>query len=155
MTRQDDLLPLKPLDFLMLLALVDGDRHAYGIKKDLAARGEYHAIGPGTLYRSIAQLLDAGLIADSGRRPATAFDDERRRYFALTPLGRLLEDADDDPSANPVAVIRRGIAARAGGGRGRLPFSRRGGRCGWTRSTRSGADDRLKTGANARRSCFV
>lgn len=88
MTSPSEFLPLKPLHFLMLLALVDGDRHAYGIKKDLAARGDYRDVGPGTLYRSIAQLLEAGLIQDSGRRPATPLDDERRRYFALTALGR-------------------------------------------------------------------
>ena len=88
MTRVADLLPLKPLHFLMLLALSDGDRHAYGIKKDLVASGDYRDVGPGTLYRSIAQLLDAGLIQDSGRRPAPPLDDERRRYFSLTALGR-------------------------------------------------------------------
>jgi DNA-binding PadR family transcriptional regulator len=94
MSRPSEFLPLKPLHFLMLLTLVDGDRHAYGIKKDLAARGEYPDIGPGTLYRSIAQLLDAGLIQDSGRRPPSPLDDERRRYFALTALGRRVVAAE-------------------------------------------------------------
>jgi DNA-binding PadR family transcriptional regulator len=83
-----DLLPLKPLHFLMLLALVDRERHAYGIKKDLAARGDHRDIGPGTLYRSIAQLIEAGLIAESDRRPAADLDDERRRYYRLTAFGR-------------------------------------------------------------------
>ena len=58
MMKPDDLLPLKPLHFLMLLTLLDGERHAYGIKKDLAAREAHREIGPGTLYRSIAQLID-------------------------------------------------------------------------------------------------
>ena len=49
MPKPDDLLPLKPLHFLMLLTLVDTERHAYGIKKDLAARGAHRDIGPGTL----------------------------------------------------------------------------------------------------------
>jgi len=83
-----DRLPLKPLHFLMLLTLVDGDRHAYGIKKALAAGGSYPDIGPGTLYRTIAQLIDAGLIRESDRRPAPDLDDERRRYYRLTAPGR-------------------------------------------------------------------
>ena len=88
MTAPDDLLPLKPLHFLMLLTLVDGDRHAYGIKKDLAADGTHRDVGPGTLYRSIAQLIEAGLIQESDRRPAADLDDERRRYYRLTAFGR-------------------------------------------------------------------
>jgi DNA-binding PadR family transcriptional regulator len=86
--RPTDRLPLKPLHFLMLLALADRERHAYGIKKDLASREEHPDIGPGTLYRSIAQLIDAGLIAESDRRPAADLDDERRRYYRLTAFGR-------------------------------------------------------------------
>ena len=75
-----DLLPLKPLHFLMLLTLVDGERHAYGIKKDLAAEAAHPDVGPGTLYRNIAQLIAHGLIEESDRRPAADLDDERRRY---------------------------------------------------------------------------
>ena len=86
--RAADLLPLKPLHFLMLLTLVDGERHAYGVKKDLAARGAHRDLGPGTLYRTIAQLIDAGLIDESDRRPVAELDDERRRYYRLTPFGR-------------------------------------------------------------------
>ena len=56
MPKPDDMLPLKPLHFLMLLTLVDTERHAYGIKKYLASRSEHPDIGAGTLYRSIAQL---------------------------------------------------------------------------------------------------
>ena len=86
--KPDDLLPLKPLHFLMLLTLVDGERHAYGIKKDLASRGAHRDVGPGTLYRTIAQMIDAGLIDESDRRPVAELDDERRRYYRLTPFGR-------------------------------------------------------------------
>src|SRR5688572_22570440 len=86
--RPADLLPLKPLHFLMLLTLIDGERHAYGIKKDLAAQGTHRDVGPGTLYRSMAQLIDAGLIDESDRRPVAELDDERRRYYRLTPFGR-------------------------------------------------------------------
>jgi len=88
MARPADLLPLKPLHFLMLLTLVDGERHAYAIKKDLASRGAHRDVGPGTLYRSIAQLIDAGLIEESDRRPSAELDDERRRYYRVTAFGR-------------------------------------------------------------------
>lgn len=106
MMRPADFLPLKPLHFLMLLALVDGDRHAYGIKKDLLARGEHSDVGPGTLYRTIAQLIDAGLIEDSGRRPAPEHDDERRRYYTLTPLGRRVVVAEAERLENLVHAAR-------------------------------------------------
>ncbi|HEX4565131.1 MAG TPA: helix-turn-helix transcriptional regulator [Vicinamibacterales bacterium] len=94
MAKPDDLLPLKPLHFLMLLALVDGERHAYGIKKDLASREQHPDIGPGTLYRCIAQLIDSGLIEESDRRPARELDDERRRYYRLTGFGRRVVTAE-------------------------------------------------------------
>jgi DNA-binding PadR family transcriptional regulator len=94
MPRPHELLPLKPLHFLMLLALVDSERHAYGIKKDIASRDEHRDIGPGTLYRSIAQLIDIGLIEESDRRPAAELDDERRRYYRLTGFGRRVVAAE-------------------------------------------------------------
>jgi len=94
MVKPDHLLPLKPLHFLMLLALLDGERHAYGIKKDLASRGEHRDIGPGTLYRSIAQLIESGVIEESDRRPLAELDDERRRYYRLTGFGRRVVAAE-------------------------------------------------------------
>jgi DNA-binding PadR family transcriptional regulator len=104
--RPADLLPLKPLHFLMLLTLVDGERHAYGIKKDLIARGAHREVGPGTLYRSIAQLIDAGLIDESDRRPVAELDDERRRYYRLTPFGRRVVVAEAHRLDDLVAAAR-------------------------------------------------
>jgi|SRR5215831_7117155 len=106
--RPEDLLPLKPLHFLVLLALADGDRHAYGIKKDLTARNEYGPIGPGTLYRTIDQLTASGLIAETGRRPVPELDDERRRYYRLTALGRRVAVAE----ANRLSDLLRAAALR-------------------------------------------
>ena len=106
MPKPDDLLPLKPLHFLMLLTLVDGERHAYGIKKDLAARAVHRDIGPGTLYRSIAQLIDSGLIAESERRPVAELDDERRRYYKLTAFGRRVVAAEAERLDELVAAAR-------------------------------------------------
>jgi DNA-binding PadR family transcriptional regulator len=81
--------PLKPLHFLMLVSLSEAERHPYGLKKDLEAREPGRLrLGAGTLYRAIQQLLDAGLIAESERRPVRELDDERRTYYRLTTLGR-------------------------------------------------------------------
>ena len=106
MPRPDDLLPLKPLHFLILLTLLEAERHAYGIKKDLAARGAHRDIGPGTLYRSIAQLIDDGLIQESERRPVAQLDDARRRYYKVTALGRRVVAAEARRLDRLVAAAR-------------------------------------------------
>jgi DNA-binding PadR family transcriptional regulator len=92
MTRPVDdpasLLPLSAAVFHMLLALVDGERHGYGIMQETArlSAGRVN-LGPGTLYRSIKRLLDDGLIEESDERPVPELDDERRHYYRLTPFG--------------------------------------------------------------------
>jgi DNA-binding PadR family transcriptional regulator len=89
MTQSDRFLPLKPLVFHVLLALKDTDRHGYAIKKEVATRtGGTIDLEPGTLYRLMARLLKQGLIEESDRRPAPESDDERRRYYCITGLGR-------------------------------------------------------------------
>jgi DNA-binding PadR family transcriptional regulator len=85
----ESFLPLKPLVFLALLSLKEEERHGYGIKKDMAQRSNGTIdLEPGTLYRLMARLLDQGLIEESERRPAPDADDERRRYYAISSLGR-------------------------------------------------------------------
>jgi DNA-binding PadR family transcriptional regulator len=82
-------LPLKPLEFALLAALSDGERHPYALKKHLERSDAWgRPIGAGTLYRVIGQLLDAGLIEDSPRRPDPDLDDPRRTYYRLTAAGR-------------------------------------------------------------------
>ncbi len=81
-------LPLKPVFFSILLVLADGASHGYGILKAIEARTEGAIrLEPGNLYRYVKKLLDLGLIAeaDDVRDPS---GDERRRYYALTQLGR-------------------------------------------------------------------
>jgi DNA-binding PadR family transcriptional regulator len=74
--------------FHILLALSDDDRHGYAIIQDVAARtGGELKLSAGTLYRSIQRMLDQGLIVEVRDRPAPEFDDERRRYYRITPLG--------------------------------------------------------------------
>ena len=84
-----DLLPLTPAMFHVLVALGDGDRHGYAVIQDVAARtGGRVQIGTGTLYGIVKRLLADGLVVESKRRPPAADDDERRRYYRLTPFGR-------------------------------------------------------------------
>ena len=82
------LLPLQPATFHILVALADDDRHGYAIIQDVAARtkGEIK-LSPGTLYRSIQRMLEQGLIVETRHRPAPEEDDERRRYYRITPEG--------------------------------------------------------------------
>jgi DNA-binding PadR family transcriptional regulator len=75
--------------FLMLVSLAGGDRHGYALRKEIATRSQGGVrLGPASLYRTIAALVDAGLIAESGRRPAPELDDDRRRYYRITDRGR-------------------------------------------------------------------
>lgn len=87
------LLPLTPAVFHILLALVDEDRHGYGIVKELARiTGGAVQMGPGTLYGTIKRLLAEGLIVEAGEQPDEAA--ERRRYYRLTALGQRVAGAE-------------------------------------------------------------
>lgn len=85
----DELLPLTPAVFQILLALASGERHGYSILREVerSTAGQLK-LGPTTLYRSIRQMLASGLIAEAEERPDPELDDERRRYYRLTNLGR-------------------------------------------------------------------
>ena len=81
--------PVKPVDFLILLALVEGERHGYGMLRDIEElTGGDIELDAGNLYRSLRRLLDAKLVQKSTRRAAPESGDERRRYYRLTALGR-------------------------------------------------------------------
>ncbi len=97
MTDFRDLLPLRPVDFLVLLMLAQGDRHGYGIMQDVEAHthGEV-LLEAGSLYRTIRRLQEQGLLTESGRRPSADRDDERRRYYRLTSVGRRVVSAEAD-----------------------------------------------------------
>ena len=82
-------LPLSPHQFHILLALIDGERHGYGVIQDVEQRtGGELRLGTGTLYTAIARLVALNLIGDTGR------EDERRRYYRLLPLGRAVLQAE-------------------------------------------------------------
>ena len=82
------LLPLPPATFHILVALVDQERHGYAIIQDVEARTEGALrLSAGTLYRSIARMVEQGLIREVTKRPPRMLDDERRRYYRITPFG--------------------------------------------------------------------
>jgi DNA-binding PadR family transcriptional regulator len=101
-------LPLTPLSFHVLLALSQGHRHGYAIIKDVERRsGGIMRPGTGTLYAAIQRLLEDGLIEESDDRPAPQDDDARRRYYALSELGRRVAEAEARRMDHLVALARQ------------------------------------------------
>jgi DNA-binding PadR family transcriptional regulator len=91
----DDLLPLKPVVFQVLLSLVDGERHGYGIVQEIAERSSARLqLEPGNLYRTLRFMLDEELIEASDRRPPPGEDDERRRYYRISKFGQRVAAAE-------------------------------------------------------------
>ena len=91
----DHLLPLPLATFHILVALAEEDRHGYAIIQDVAARtGGALKLSAGTLYRSIQRMLEDGLLAEVHERPAPELDDERRRYYRITPHGTAVAKAE-------------------------------------------------------------
>lgn len=91
----DRLLPLKPKVLHILLAVADGPRHGYSIMQEVAERTDGQVrLWPAALYGLLRELEKTDLIAESDKRPAADEDDERRRYFALTPHGKRVLDAE-------------------------------------------------------------
>jgi DNA-binding PadR family transcriptional regulator len=104
--------PLPSATFHILLAVADEDRHGYAIIQDVAARtnGELK-LSAGTLYRSIQRMLEQGLLVEPRERPEPPLDDERRRYYRITPFGRTVAEAEARRLAQLVRMARnRGFA---------------------------------------------
>jgi DNA-binding PadR family transcriptional regulator len=106
-----ELLPLTPVALNVLLALVGGERHGYGIMLEVKERtGGRVRLGPGTLYGAIKRLKEGGLIEESGERPGGAGrapDDERRRYYRLTGFGAEVLAAEVERLDGLVRAARR------------------------------------------------
>jgi DNA-binding PadR family transcriptional regulator len=109
----DRLLPLPPVTFHVLLALKDQDRHGYAIIQDVDARTEGALrLSAGTLYRSIARMVDQGLISEIAKRRSDV-DDARRRVYRLTPFGDTVARAEMKRLADLVRLARqRGLTPR-------------------------------------------
>src|SRR3954467_8268050 len=109
----DDLLPLPPATLHILLAVSEGERHGYAIILDVEARtdGELR-MSAGTLYRSVARMVEQGLITEVAKR-RTRGEDERRRYYRITPFGTAVARAELRRLENLVKLGRaRGLTPR-------------------------------------------
>jgi DNA-binding PadR family transcriptional regulator len=105
----DRFLPLRPVEFNVLLSLAAGERHGYGIIQDAEERGVLGVPDVGTLYRALRRMEDEGLIAGSTRRAAPDAGDERRNYYRISALGLRVAKAE----ARRMAALAR-AAQRCG-----------------------------------------
>ena len=95
MTTKNNIQPLTPAVFHILLALSNGERHGYGIMKQVEADSQGKVtMGPGTLYGSLKRMLDAGLVRESDKRVDPEMDDERRIYYQITGVGAQALEAE-------------------------------------------------------------
>jgi DNA-binding PadR family transcriptional regulator len=102
--RPGDLGSVTPMEFEILLSLAAGDRHGYAIIQDIGERsGGTLTVRPGTLYRAISRLLDAGLIEEV---TAGGGEDERRRYYRMTRVGRQAATTESQRLARQLETAR-------------------------------------------------
>jgi DNA-binding PadR family transcriptional regulator len=101
-------LPLSPLAFQVLLSLADESRHGYAIIQEIAQRTDgLVAMRTGTMYLLLQRMVADGLIEESSGRPSADEDDERRRYYVPTPLGRSVAAAEARRLETMVTQARR------------------------------------------------
>ena len=110
--KPESLLPLPPATFHILLAVALQERHGYAIIQDVSKRtGGQLKLSAGTLYRSIQRMLEQGLLVEAAERPAPEFDDERRRYYRITPFGEMVARAEAARLSQLVKMAReQGLA---------------------------------------------
>ena len=107
MNNPENLLPLTPAVFHILLALADEEGHGYGIMREILTHSDGQLkMGPGTLYGTIKRMIASQLIEESGERPAPELDDERRRYYRITSFGRAVARAEARRLAQLVKLAR-------------------------------------------------
>jgi DNA-binding PadR family transcriptional regulator len=95
MVSSSSLPPLTPAVFHILLALSTGERHGYGIMKQVEADSQGNVnMGAGTLYGSLKRMLDSGLVQESDKRVDPEMDDERRIYYQITSIGKKALEAE-------------------------------------------------------------
>jgi DNA-binding PadR family transcriptional regulator len=111
----DDYLPLTPAMLDIVVALADDELHGYAIMREVRRRTDGRKrLAPGTLYRSLRQMQERGLVAESEERPEADLDDERRRYYRLTDLGRRVALAEVERLEDLVQAARsKGLAPSA------------------------------------------
>jgi len=105
--RPADYLPLTPVVLHILLSLADGEQHGYAIAQSVETLTEGTVrMGPGTLYGSIGRMVAGGLIEETTRPRGRGGDDERRRFYRMTALGRRVLESETDRLARVVALAR-------------------------------------------------
>jgi DNA-binding PadR family transcriptional regulator len=103
----ENILPMTPAVFNILLALADGEKHGYAIMLEVEANTMGSVkMGPGTLYGSIKRMLASGLIEETGERPDASTDDQRRRYYRLSGLGQRALRLEAERLERQVSVAR-------------------------------------------------
>src|SRR4029453_6264643 len=112
-TEIEALLPLPSATFHILMAVAEEDRHGYAILREVERRtGGDVKLSAGTLYRSIQRMLEQGLLIETRERPAPEEDDERRRYYRITPFGIAVARAETRRLTHLVRLAREsGFAA--------------------------------------------
>ena len=100
---------LRPVEFHILISLAAGERHGYGIIRDIEARGDDAVPDVGTMYRALARMVEGGLIVAAARRSAPDAGDERRNYYRITDAGLQIARAE----ARRLEALMR--AVRTGG----------------------------------------
>jgi DNA-binding PadR family transcriptional regulator len=105
-------LPLTPAVLDIMVALGQEEMHGYAIMREVRRRtGGKRRLAPGTLYRSLRQMEERGWVAESEERPEAGLDDERRRYYRLTDLGRRVALAEVERLEGLVSAARsKGLA---------------------------------------------
>lgn len=112
----EEMLPLTVPVYYTLLTLADGERHGYGIITEVAERtGGAVKLRTGTLYTAVRRMLERGLIEESEERPDPEFDDERRRYYAITELGLDVLEAEAR-RLDQMVTLARAVEVLGGGG---------------------------------------
>jgi DNA-binding PadR family transcriptional regulator len=107
--------PLPSAAFQILLSLAGEDLHGYAIMRQVADQtGGRMRLGPGTLYSSIQSLLEAKLIEELDSREDSSLNNERRRYYRLTSVGRKLARAEAGRLADLLRVARAKKILRGG-----------------------------------------
>ena len=106
--RPEEMLPLTPAVFHILLALADGEKHGYAIMQEVEAISQGTVnMGPGTLYGSIKRMLKAGLIKETDDRPDPKMDHQQRRYYQLSDFGERVLKAEAFRLTSVVRAIQR------------------------------------------------
>ena len=100
---------LRPVEFHILISLAAGERHGYGIIRDIETRGDDGVPDVGTMYRALARMVESGLIEAAARRSAPDAGDERRNYYRITDAGLQVARAE----ARRLEALMR--AVRTGG----------------------------------------